>query len=154
MEAKDYLKEIKRIDDSINADIEELAMLEALATKTTAVMGGERVQSSGSQQKMADCVVKITDMKSQISDEIEQLIALKREARDLICLVENSACRMLLHKRYFSYKTWEQIAVEMNYTYKWVSGGLHGMALAQFQKVLDKMENKEKDGTEKEKIKM
>ena len=63
--------------------MEELATLEALAMKTTAVMGGERVQSSGSQQKMADCVVKIADLKSQIADELDELLELKRayEAR-------------------------------------------------------------------------
>ena len=138
MKAIDYLKEIKRIDASIIADMEELATLEALAMKTTAVMGGERVQSSGSQQKMADCVVKIADLKSQIANELDELLELKREAREILCRACDAECITLLHKRYFLFETWEQIAVEMNFTYQWVSDGLHKKALSQFQRVLNK----------------
>lgn len=138
MKAIDYLKEIKRIDASIIADMEELATLEALAMKTTAVMGGERVQSSGSQQKMADCVVKIADLKSQIANELDELLELKREAREILCRACDGECITLLHKRYFLFETWEQIAVEMNFTYQWVSDGLHKKALSQFQRVLNK----------------
>ena len=153
MKAKDYLKQIRVAEVSLIEDIEEVAKLETLATKTSSVMGGDRVQSSGSQQKMADCVVKIADLKNKITDEIEELLALKKEAKELLDCVQSSACRSLLHKRYFLFKSWDQIASEMNYTSKWVSGGLKNMALSQFQDVLDKMEN-EKNGTKKEKIKM
>lgn len=138
MKAIDYLKKIKSIDATIVADMEELATLEAMAIKTTAVMGGERVQSSGSQQKMADCVVKIADLKSQIADELDELLELKREAREILCKACDGECITLLHKRYFLFETWEQIAVEMNFTYQWVSDGLHKRALAQYQKVIDK----------------
>lgn len=138
MKAIDYLKKIKSVDATIVADMEELATLEAMATKTTSVMGGERVQSSGSQQKMADCVAKIADLKSQIADELEELLELKREAREILCKACDGECITLLHKRYFLFETWEQIAVEMNYTYQWVSDGLHKRSLAQFQKILDK----------------
>ena len=140
MKAIDYLKEIKRIDASIIADMEELATLEALATKTTAVMGGERVQSSGSQQKMADCVVKIADLKKQIEAEVTKLIDLKCEAREILCRACDAECITLLHKRYFLFEPWEKIAYEMNYHFKWVTGGLHGKALAQFQTELNKKE--------------
>lgn len=140
MKAIDYLKKIKSIDATIVADMEELATLEAMAMKTTAVMGGERVQSSGSQQKMADCVVKIADLKSQIADELDELLELKREAREILCKACDGECITLLHKRYFLFERWEQIAFEMNYHFKWVTGGLHSKALAQFQKGLDKVE--------------
>ena len=137
LDAIEYLKQIKNMDSIIQSDIEELATLEALATKTTAVMGDDRVQSSGSQQKMADCVVKIADMRKQISEEIDTLLKLKQEARSLICSVRDADCITLLFKRYLMYKTWEQIAVEMNFTYQWVSDGLHKRALGQVQKILD-----------------
>lgn len=137
MKAIVYLKQIKMMDTKIDADILEITRLEALATKTTSVMGGERVQASGSQQKMADCVAKIVDMKNSLSSEIDKMIALKNEARQLISTVCDADCCKLLHKRYFLGCTWEQIAVEMGYTYKWVSGGLHQRALSQLQKALD-----------------
>ena len=127
------------MDAKINADVEELASLEALATRTTSVLGGERVQSSGSQQKMADCVAKIVDMKTRINEEIDKFIDYKQEARELLSECE-SECITLISKRYFQYKTWEEIAVDMNFTYQWVSGGLHQKALTQVQKALDERE--------------
>ena len=76
MKAINYLRQIKVMDAKINADIEELAQLEALATKTTSAIGGERVQTSGSQEKMADCITKIVDMQNQITKEIDKFIEL------------------------------------------------------------------------------
>lgn len=137
MKAINYLKKIKAMDAQIDADILEIARLEALATKTTAVMGGERVQSSGSQEKMADCVVKIADAKNKLDSEIQNFLDYKDKARELIAEACDADCCSLLHKRYFLNLTWEQIAVHLNYTYQWVSGGLHQKALAQLQKALD-----------------
>lgn len=144
MKAVDYLKQIKIMDAKISSDIDELAQLEALATKTTSVLGGERVQASGSQQKMADCVAKIVEMKIQIEQEIDAYIEFKKEARNVTCACD-ADCLMLVHKRYFQFKTWERIAVEMNFTYQWVSGGLHQRALSQVQRVLDEREG-DQDG--------
>ena len=137
MKAKNYLMQIKNMDAKISTDLEELATLEALATKTTSVLGDERVQSSGSQQKMADAVTKIIAMKEKISGEIDRFVTFKKEARELIFGACDSDCISLLYKRYFLDKKWEEIAVEMNYTFKWVSGGLHQRALSQVQKALD-----------------
>lgn len=137
MKAINYLKQIKKLDSEINTAIEELAELEALATKTTSALGGERVQSSGSQDKMADCVVKIIERKNKLNADIDRLIDLKAEARQLICEACDDVCTELLHKRYFQKKSWEQIAVEMKYTYHWVSGGLHQRALTQLGKKLN-----------------
>jgi hypothetical protein len=131
-----YLKQIKVMDAKINSDVEELAQLEALATKTTSVLGGERVQSSGSQQKMADCVTKIVELQEHINREIDTFVDYKEQARKLLSNCD-ADCINLLYKRYFQFKTWEVIAVEMNFTYKWVCGGLHQRALSQYQKGLD-----------------
>lgn len=136
MKAITYLKQIKTMDAKINADIEELASLEALATKTTSVLGGEKVQASGSQQKMADCIVKIIDMQDKINEEVKAFIKYKQEARQILISCD-ADCITLLHKRYFQFETWEQIAVDMCFTYQWVSGGLHQKALSQMQKGID-----------------
>lgn len=145
MKAIEYLSKIKTMDAKINTDIDELAQLEALATKTTSVLGGERVQASGSQQKMADCVAKIVEMKMQIEQEIDAYIEYKKDARNVICACD-ADCLTLVHKRYFQFKTWEKIAVEMNFTYQWVSGGLHQRALSQVQRILDERDG-DQDGS-------
>ena len=137
MKAKAYLERIELMDAKINTRLEELAQLNALATKTTSVLGGDRVQSSGSQQKMADCVAKIVDLKDEINAQIDRFVNYKQNVLKLMDKYCDPDCINLLYSRYFLYKEWEQIAVELNYTYKWVSGGLHQRALSQVQKGLD-----------------
>ena len=140
MKAINYLRQIKVMDAKINSYIEQLGQLETMATKTTSVFGDERVQSSSSQQKMSDCVAKIVDMKNQITDEIDKFIDYKKEAMEILSTCD-AECINLIYKRYFMFETWEQIAVDMEYTYQWVSGGLHKKALMQFQRGFEEKES-------------
>lgn len=140
MKAKEYLNKIRSIEAGINADIEEIESLTTLATKVTSVISDDRVQTSGDQQKIATYSVKIADLKSKIARELVELLDYKKTARKLIRESCSTDCVTLLHKRYFQYKKWEEIAVEMNYSYQWVSDGLHKKALSQMQKALDDME--------------
>lgn len=138
MKAINYLRKIRIMDEKISVDILEIEQLESLAMKTTSVMdGNETVKSSGSQQKMADCVVKIVDKIDELNKEINAFVDYKTNAIRLIYEACEPDCSKLLYMRYIQGKKWEQIAVEMNYTYKWVSCGLHQMALRQLQSKLD-----------------
>ena len=137
MKAIDYLEQIKILDAKIETKTEELERLRTLAEKTTASAGGERVQASGNQQKLEDCVIKIVQAQNEINASIDRFVDYKKEAMELIDRACDADCIKLLYKRYFSYMKWEEIAVDMNYTYQWISGGLHQRALSQVQKALD-----------------
>ena len=137
MKAIDYLEQIEKMDAKIETKMEELERLQTLAEKTTASLGGERVQASGNQQKLEDCVIKILKAQEEINASIDRFVDYKKEAMELIDRACDADCIRLLYKRYFSYMKWEEIAVDMNYTYQWISGGLHQRALTQVQKALD-----------------
>ncbi len=139
IEAKEYLQQVRNADIAVNNKMEELAGLEALATKINALNEGDRVQATGSQDKMADTVCKIADLKAEIQAEIDSLLALKREVRGVIKQVSEPVLMSLLHKRYLQYKSWKEIAVEMNYsldrTYT-----LHGKALKSINSILKRQQ--------------
>lgn len=137
MRAIDYLELIEKLDAKIETKTEELERLRTLAEKMTASLGGDRVQASGNQQKLEDCVIKILQVQNEINASVDKFIDYKKEAMELIDHACDADCIRLLYKRYFSYMKWEEIAVDMNYTYQWISGGLHQRALAQVQKALD-----------------
>lgn len=137
MKAEEYLSKIKKHDSQINNILDELEVLQALATRTTSVLGGERVQSAGSQDKMADCVADMADLRKQLNEEVTKYLEYRNKAKAVIDSACDAECNRLLYKRYFLFEKWEKIAVDMNYTYRWVSDGLHQRALAQVQKVLD-----------------
>ena len=138
MKAFDYLNQIRKMDAKINNDIEELESLQTLATKTTSALGSNRVQASGNQQKMADCVYKIMQLKKEIDSEIDAYVDYKDKVRKFIHDVCDADCCRLLYMRYFQFKTWESIATDMHVSYQWVSGKLHKKALSQLQRALDK----------------
>ena len=64
-----------------------------------------------------------------IGREMEELLRIKCELKEVIRQIEDLRFRDLLDKRYVSCKSWELIAVEMNYDYFYVKGALHGNAL-------------------------
>lgn len=149
MKAIDYLEQIKIMDAKIETKTEELERLRTLAEKITASLGGERVQASGSKTKLEDCVIKIVQAQKEINASIDRFVDYKKEAMELIDRACDADCIRLLYKRYFLYMKWEKIAVDMNYTYQWVSDGLQKKALSQVQKALDEMSRNDR-GTEKE----
>lgn len=138
MDAKTYLNRLKQMDARVSAKLEELENLTALATKTTSVMGGERVQSSSTQDKMAECVAKIADLQKDLREDIVDLLKQKEKAMQLIDEWCEADCITLLYYRYLDSKKWEHIAIMMNYSVDWVKRGLHGKALLQLQNGLDR----------------
>ena len=78
--------------------------------------------------RMEDVICKIVMLENEINAEIDHLVDLKREIREVISAVKNLECQTLLELRYLCFKTWEQIAVQMNYSTKYVFD-LHRTAL-------------------------
>lgn len=140
MKALEYLREISKVDAKINNEMEELEVLETLATKTTTMFAVDKVRSAKGVHKMADYTERIVEKKIQIRQKIAEWLELKSEAQQLLEKCD-ADCITLLYKRYFKCESWEQIAMEMNFTYQWVAGGLHKKALSQFQNALDNLTN-------------
>lgn len=136
-EAKEYLRRIRWYDVLIDSKLEELTMLECMATKITPTMNDIGGSGGGVKDKIGDAAARIVDLRSAINKDIDDFVDLKREASDLMKRVKNPEYYKVLHKRYFGYKTFEQIAAETGYSYRNVLY-IHGRALQSFQRVLDK----------------
>ena len=137
MNAKQYLRRIRFLDKMISAKLEQIEILHAQATKITVVLSNTpKVESSEEQDKLAATVAKIVDLKKALREELDEYISLKAEAIRLINSMPDCRHRLVLMHRYINGQTWEQIAVEMHYTYQWVHV-LHGRALREFEKVME-----------------
>lgn len=115
MTAKEYLSQAYRLDQRINSKLEQLASLNDLSTKCTATLSGMPHSPNRGSSTMADTIVKIIDLQHEINDDIDHLVDLKRELVAVIKAVDNPEYQTLLELRYLCFKTWEQIAVDMNY---------------------------------------
>ena len=87
-----------------------------LTTKATATMSDMPGGGSRNVYKMQDIIGKIVDLENEINADIDQLVDLKREMVTAIKAVADPECQTLLELRFLCFKTWEQIAVEMNYS--------------------------------------
>ena len=136
-DAKSMLRKIKLYDACINSKIEELERLKDMVTHITTAFGSEPVVGCGNGDKIGNTVAKIVDLQNEINQEIDNFVDLKRQVNKILGFMENPYQMQVLHKRYFRYEKWEQIACDMGYSYQGVLK-LHGRGLQAFEKILKK----------------
>lgn len=120
MTTKDYLSQAYRLDQRINAKIAQVASLNDLATKCTSTLSGMPGSPKKGKDSMAEVIAKIVDLQAEINADIDRLVDLKKEIVTAIKGVGDIECQTLLEKRFLCFKTWEEIAVEMGYTLRYV----------------------------------
>lgn len=136
MEAKDYLKQVEKLDLRIKNKLIEQQQWRDIALGITANMDGERVQSSGGKSKMSDAIEKCVDMEQEIDALIDKLIDIKKEVIQVLEEVNNPTWYDLLHKIYIQYKSYTDISDELSKSYDWVKVN-HKRAIRVVQKILD-----------------
>lgn len=142
MDAKQFLRQLKKLDKMIENKIAEKAMWKTIAFGTSAKMDGERVQASGSQQKMADAVCRYVDIEKEIDEQIDKLIDTKQ---DVISVIEKLKPTEydILHKMYVQYMSLYDVADIYEKSYSWATT-IHGRALKNVQAILDQRKEQTK----------
>lgn len=135
-DAKAYLRKIELLDAHIDGLLQDLHNEKVKAEKVTATISPVVVAHSGSQNNLEISVLKIIDLQEEINRKMDRFVDLKREIRNLLEQLEDPNHVKVLHKRYFEYKTWEQIAIEMQYSYRNVCN-IHGKALQAFDALME-----------------
>ena len=115
MTAKEYLSQAYRLDQRIDAKIEQVMSLRNLAAKATSTLSDVAPSGTRNVHRMEDIIMRIFDLENEINADIDALVALKREIVSTIKSVPNLEYQILLELRYLCFKPWEQIAVEMGY---------------------------------------
>lgn len=143
MKAQDYLKQLKKLDTIIKNKLIEKAQWKNIALGVTSHSDGERVQSSGSKQKMTDAIDRCIDMEAEIDGLIDRLIDLKRE---IISTIEqlNATEYDVLHKRYIQGMTFDEIGAAKHKSKSWATT-VHGRALQNLNKILDERTESEEE---------
>lgn len=131
---KAWLSRAKHIDDEINTLLKEQERALTRATGAVPAAKGERVQTTP-QNGSEDRFIAYAEYSRIIDERIDELYAVKCEIFKAISRIEDSTLRTLLELRYLSFKTWEEIAVEMNYGYRHICR-LHGKALKNLKDVI------------------
>ena len=137
MTAKEYMRQLQKLDTIIENKLQEKARWMEIAKGTgSSFSSSERVQSSGNQQKMQDAVIKYIGLEEEIDKYIDKLVDRRHE---IISTIEelNATEYDLLHKVYVQYYTLQEVAMLKDKSYSWVTT-VHGRALQHVQELLNK----------------
>lgn len=139
-DAKAYLQQLKSLNRLIDDKQEECDMLYARITKITPTLQFAPGSGSGNKDSLGDGIAKLQDLRDEINAEIDKCVDLEKEINSVIVSVENDKYRQVLRKRYVLFKTWEQIACDMNMSYRNVCY-IHGEALQAVNEIRKGREN-------------
>lgn len=126
-EKKSILLEYRAIERRFNRLIDEKAAWNAKATATTSSFS-DMPRSGGGSDKIQTTVEKIIEIEEKLDHEIDALVDLRNRIEAAVEKLEDGRLRDVMRYRYIDGMKWEQIAVEMHYSYMQVCR-LHGKAL-------------------------
>ena len=135
MDAKTYLQQVSKLNKLIENKMIERAQWKVIALGSGTLFESERVQSSGSQQKMAEAVGRYVDIERELDACIDRYIDKKNE---VILMIEQlpPVEYDVLHKIYIQDKQLAEVADIYDRAYSWATT-VHGRALKMVQDVLD-----------------
>ena len=129
---KAYLNRAYKIEHRINVKLERLERLRALAEKTTATLS-DMLKSPNRDGGNEDILARIVDMENEIKRDINHLLDIKEDVQGAIETVEEPELKLLLELRYLCYRSWGDIAEEMNYDVRQIHR-IHSKALFELNK--------------------
>ena len=133
MTAKDYLKQVGRMNKEIENKAEEIQKLKDMATRITSSTDKERVQSNSSQDKLGDAVAEIIDLENELQEIVTRNLEKRRLITRQIEELNDDMFYDILYKRYILGKQFHVIATEMDYGMDNIFR-LHKRAIRAFEK--------------------
>lgn len=127
MTAKDYLKQIYRLDRRIELDRRKIEKLRAVLDYKPPSGGSG---SGSSADRIPDTLAKIIEYEEQAERLTKRYIEVYMEVETAIAAVSDPVLREVLERRYLLYQKWEEIADAMHRDLRWIYR-LHGKALQQ-----------------------
>ena len=124
MTAKQYLNRVRRIDKEIAALLRLVQSTRASLETITQNYNSDGAQSTKNPHKFD----RLVELESLVDAKIDEQIALKSEIITTIMKLPDRRHRLCLMEYYVEMKTFEQVAVDMNYSWRQIMN-IHGHAL-------------------------
>lgn len=141
MKAIEFLRQVDKLDRLIANKIIEMERWKALAMGTSVSTEGERVQSSGSKQRMQDAVCRYITIEEDINQYIDELVDKKQEVISTIEQLPTNEYD-ILHKIYIQHIRLHDVGESWDGETRsttWVKK-VHRKALISLQRILDERE--------------
>ncbi len=134
MTAKQYLRQYIDCDDRIKSKIRHIKRLEERVTGASFSFGG-KVNTSLNNDSVARIIESYVDMQKELECDVIKLKETQKKVISIINSIENNIQKSVLERYYIENLTFEQVAVDINYSYRQICR-IHGMALQEVTKIL------------------
>ena len=125
MTAKEYLSQLITMDNAINRKQQRLMTLRDVAMNTTPNYSGETVQHTRNKNPLDRAIDR----------DIDELVDFKAEVWEKLDKIADERYKRILWLRYADRKTWRYIALELNFTIRYIHK-MHLKALAELDKII------------------
>lgn len=130
MTAKEYLRDLQRLDVEVAALREQIHVLEKEAEGVQG-MRYTAMPKGGKSRDTADVLAEIADLKTLYEKNIAALTEKRKVAMMAIAGIERTELRSVLLMRYCLGRSWSEIAEALNYSRRSILR-MHGDALQAF----------------------
>ena len=134
MTAKEWLQRGWKLDKEINALLSLRAEARRRALSISPSYKGDVVQSTANPHRFD----RLVELESLIDARVDKLTGIRAEILTAIAQVPDARYRTLLIERYTEFKTWEQIAVDMGYSFRQITR-MHGEGIREIGAIIEKM---------------
>lgn len=135
MTAKEYLREMMKMDAEVAALREQIHLLEQEAEGVKG-MSYTGMPKGGKVRDTAEVLAEIADLQTMYTAQIDKLTDRRKVAMAAIAGIERTELRSVLIMRYCLGRSWKEIARELNYSKSSILR-LHGDALQAFGECWD-----------------
>lgn len=133
MTAKEYLNRVRRQNYILKQTEKEMNEVRADILTLRASSLSEHVSGSKNSDT-ADKYIRLEKYMEKVNAEWDKLIDMRNAAKALIPAMPDPAQQAVLYARYINGQRWEDIAVDMHYSWKGIFK-LHGQALRVFDQL-------------------
>lgn len=118
MDAKKYLSQARLLNNRIKSFENELEYINTLALGPSGPSYGPNKvkQQPNLEAPFIRYIDKIIELEKMIHDEIDKLMALKREIAKTIAEIGDAKLEIILRERYINCRNWEDIAIDLAYS--------------------------------------
>ncbi len=132
MTTKEYLGQIGRLDKTIQNKMAEILQYREMSFSLASISSDVRVRTTPDVDRIGNAIARLDEMEQQLDEIIDRYVDRKNHIIAQIDAMEDEMHYQVLFARYIEKKTFEKIAMELNYSLRQISR-VHESALADFE---------------------
>lgn len=129
---KQYLRQYKSAMIAEQVILDEIQKVRMDAMFPSIVQDDGMPHGSGRNGDLSDLMVRVEELQAELKEQLEKRIKLRQDITRKIEQMNDETEKAVLRLRYIQALKWEEIAVQLNYNYRYTLK-IHGEALKNFK---------------------